>query len=477
MRRIATLSVVAFLMTAAPAWAVTNTLTYHVGIDTTEDPAPNKPAPLSFGWMHHLGTSPDGQQPDAVSHFKVFFAKQIGSNAQYFPSCSHSEIDGQANIPASCQPAVVGGGTVTAFAGTPGFPLSNSVREDMDATLLNGSPAGQQWLLYLRSADSAPVVIRRALAGTVVAASDPYGFAVDFAIPSDLQSQLGLTISLTDMNLGISSAPHAVQVDGSYYRASFLTLSSCETAVPSQENVELAANGYPIGTLTDAESDGCDGAFGYPTYPPPSYPTYPYYPTYPNYPLLPGQDGNPGGTGGGGGGGGGGDTGGGGSGGGGGTGGGGDTGGGSTDTTTPTGTTSSTSGGTTSGSGGNPPPPTPPRITGASVLKPVTVGGNGSFTLPGITVACPAGAGGNCTVSGDAIGGGGAAKVAVLAKVAFKLQAGKSSAVKMKLTKAGKRLLARKKLLKLTVRLRVREANGVQTKRTLKARIKARRRP
>jgi hypothetical protein len=254
-----------------------------------------------------------------------------------------------------------------------------------------------------------------------------------------------------------------VQYNGNYYSASFLTAKACSGSILGQDTVWFAGNStgypgypgggyyYPASQLMAEDSAPCLVGPGFANYPP-------YYPPSDNdYPRLPGQDGS--GTGGGGGGGGG-DNGGG--------GGGGDTGGGQPGPPGPP-----PGGG---GPGGGPPPTTPPPPGirgGGGKPKTVTVAADGSFTLPGVTVSCPAGAG-TCTVDGDAIGGAGASKVAVLAKVRFKLAPGKSSKVRLRLTKKGKQLLKRKKVLKLTVRLRVREANGAQTKRNIKTRIKAR---
>jgi hypothetical protein len=462
MRRIALLSVAAFLLTTGVASAANNTLSFDIAMQMSEAPAANRPAPLAYEWTQTIGTNPNGNQPDTASQFTFYFDKNIASNGQYFPGCSESQVDGQPEIPDACKPAVVGNGIATVYAGSPGSPLSNSVREDLTVTLLNGSPAGEEWLLYLRSTDAAPVVIRRVIPGTVIplseAYTDKYSFAVQFDMPPDLQNQLGLSITMTNLVVNVPSDLHAVNVGGTYYSASFLTIKECSGSILGQDTVFFNGGGgyptyyYPGMGLIDEASAPCLVGPGFPNYPP-------YPPSgSPTYPRLPGQDGTPvagGGGDGGGGGGGAGDGGGGGGGG----------GGAENPVAPPTG----------GAAGQNPPPtnPPPPRIAGSSRTKTVTIGPGGTFTLPGVTVACPAG-GGPCAVDGDAIGGAGASKVAVLAKVKFKLAAGKSSKVKLRLTKQGKRLLARKKLLKLTVRLRVRGANGVQTKRNIKTRVKAR---
>jgi hypothetical protein len=97
---------------------------------------------------------------------------------------------------------------------------------------------------------------------------------------------------------------------------------------------------------------------------------------------------------------------------------------------------------------------------------------DGSFMLPGVTVVCPAG-GGDCTVDVIGTAASGASAARALAKAHFNLKAGRSSAVKLKLTKRGKKLLKRKRSLKLAVRLSVRKANGARATRTFKTTIRA----
>ena len=463
MRRIAALAVLALLLMTGTASAVSNTLSFDIAMQMSETPSTNKPAPLAYQWTQRIRTDPPGNQPDTASQFTFYFDKNIASNGQYFPGCSSSEVDGQPEIPDACKPAIVGNGVATALAGSPGSPAANSVREQMTVTLLNGSPAGEQWILYLRSDPGAPVFVRRTISGTVIplseAYTDKYSFAVQFDVPAELQNQLGLSITMSDLVVNVPSEMHAVKVGGSYYSASFLTIKSCIDSIFGQDTVSFngGPSGYPTyppyyypgPTLMDEASAPCLVGPGFPNYPP-------YYPPEaPDYPRLPGQDGSGGGGDNGGGGG---DNG----------GGGGNNGGGQPGPEGPP-----PPGG---GTGGGPPPTTPPPPGirgGGGKPKTVTVSRDGSFTLPGVTVVCPAGSG-FCVVDGDAIGGAGASKVAVLAKVKFRLAAGKSSKVRLRLTKKGKQLLKRKKLLKLTVRLRVREANGAQTKRNIKTRVKAR---
>ena len=99
------------------------------------------------------------------------------------------------------------------------------------------------------------------------------------------------------------------------------------------------------------------------------------------------------------------------------------------------------------------------------------MGADGSFTLRGVSVACPA-TDGTCTVDVTATQSSGASAKRVLALAHFKLKAGHTSAVKLKLNKRGRKLLARKHSLKLTVRLKVREANGVRASHTFKVKIR-----
>src|SRR3954447_5404778 len=439
MRRIAILSSAIFLLSSGTALAVTDTAGLRVAIQTTKLPTPNAPAPLAYLWDQSVGTTPFGLQPDATSSSTIWFAKEIQSNAQHFPSCTQTQLDAAPAIPAVCRPAIVGGGLAAAFAGAPGAPLSASVYEPMTATLLNGSPAGVQWLLYLQSLPRAPVLLNRVLVGTVRPAADPFGFAVRFEIPPDLQSQLGLAIALEHVGVNVPSALHEIVVGGIVKQLSFLEMSACNVSIPALEQIAFAPSGTIVSAGASARCQIGPGFGDYPFVNPPySYPQYPGYPP----PSSGGEGGNAGG--------------------------------GFPPPSPPP------PAGLPAGGGGNPVAggdfgPTPPRLTGPTATKPATLSAGGSFTLPGVTVACPANGGGTCTVNGTSVSAGRTSKVhkaVVLAKVKFSLKAGRSSAVRMKLTKQGKRLFKRTKKALLVTRLCVREANGLQARRTFKTLVK-----
>jgi len=256
MRRIAFLAVAAVVLLATGvALAVTNSVSYSVNISLTSTPSAAAPANLAYRWTQHIDTSPTGNQPNTTAAIKIFFAKGITLNAASFPHCDQNQIDGQATFPPACQSAVVGSGTGTAYAGSPGSPLANSVREDLTARVVNGSAFGDKVLLVISSVPGAPVAIsNRVIPGTVVAASDPYGFAVRFDTPADLQNQLGLSITLADSQVTIDSAPVG--------NLSYLEITSCPGVLPIKVVTDFASStypstSYPIATVTSEGTTPC----------------------------------------------------------------------------------------------------------------------------------------------------------------------------------------------------------------------------
>jgi uncharacterized membrane protein YgcG len=448
MRRLVLLTLAAVLLATGVAAAVTNTVDYSVKIAMTTTPSAAAHANLAYGWTYHLDTSAPGNQPNTALSFKVFFAKGIVRNPQAFSSCSQAQIDGHGTFPPQCESAVIGSGEATAYAGSPGQPLSNSVREDLNVRLVNGS--GGNLLAVLSSVPGAPVAFsNRVVPGTVVVSGDPYAFAVRFDIPPDLQQQLGLQITFTDWTSTIAVKPAG--------QTSYLEISECPDTLPVKVIVEFGIPGSP-------------GYPGYPGYPPgTSYPlatvtsegTTPCANTL--YPGYPGYPGGSSGSGGGGGTPGGGDS-------------GGESGGGSTDGTgsgTPGGDTGAPGGTGTPGGGPPPPPPPPgrPRISSAGGSLLLTVDGSGGFVLPGVSVSCPSTSATACDVTATGTQAGGASKVLTLAKAHFRIRPGKRSGVKMRLNKAGTRLLARKHKLRLKVKLLV-KSGALTSRRTLTVRLK-----
>jgi hypothetical protein len=195
-------------------------------------PTKKKPVNASYQGILHIDTDPQGQQPEGAPTTSVYFAKGIKNNAKYFPFCNKTEIDGKPSFPAKCKKAVVGSGTASALAGSPGNPSSQSVKEDLTVKAVNG-PKGKTIYLVLNSAPSAPVAIQnRVVPGTVVKSSGQFAFLVRFQIPPDLQEQLGLTVSLTDFNVKIPSKARKVKVGRKFQKLSYLQLTSCKRTMP-----------------------------------------------------------------------------------------------------------------------------------------------------------------------------------------------------------------------------------------------------
>jgi hypothetical protein len=229
-RRLVVLTVLALMAFTAVAYAVESTVTYTAKMTHKGTPTSKKPANASYHGILHIDTDPSGQQPEGAPITSVYFSKGIKNNAKYFPFCNKTEIDGQPSFPSKCSKAKVGTGTASALAGSPGSPSSNSVKEDLNVTAVNG-PKGKFIYLVLNSAPTAPVAIQnRVVPGTVVKSSGPFAFLVRFEIPADLQEQLGLTVSLTDFNVKISGTARKVKVGRVFKKISYLQLTSCKSA-------------------------------------------------------------------------------------------------------------------------------------------------------------------------------------------------------------------------------------------------------
>jgi hypothetical protein len=235
------------------AFAATNTVTYTVAAALSAAPSPSSPANLGYHWTQHLDTTPAGQQPDLSPSHTIFFASALKSNGRYFPSCSQAMVDGMSAMPADCQKAIVGTGTATVYAGSPGAPRANSVKEDLTVRLING-PAGTSVLMVVSSAPGAPVgLTNRVVPGTVVAASEPYGFGIRFEIPGDLQMQLGLTLTFTDFDVTISGTPRKITSGSMRRSASYLQATYCAGQLPVQDTVAFKA---ASGAQTTVTADG-----------------------------------------------------------------------------------------------------------------------------------------------------------------------------------------------------------------------------
>jgi hypothetical protein len=254
-RRIVLLAVaVGALAAVATAWAVTNTVSYKVTLKkATGTPSAKKPVPVGYNAVLHIDTDPAGNQPDTAPVTSIYFPKQIKQNSKYLPGCSVAEIDGQQTMPAKCNKGKVGTGTASALAGTPGAPASNSVKEDLNVTFINGK-SGKQVLLVLNSAPTAPVAIQnRVVPGDLSGGTGNFGYRVDFKIPEDLQNQLGLSISLTDFKVAITNKKLAGKKNGKAVKLGYLELTKCGTLpIRAIAHFKDSAAG---GSTTDATSD------------------------------------------------------------------------------------------------------------------------------------------------------------------------------------------------------------------------------
>ena len=214
------------------AYAVTDTLTYSGKVTYKGKPTTAKPANTAYTGLLHIDTNPPGSQPDTAPTTSVYFAKSIKNNAAYFPTCKMADIDGQPAFPSKCNKAIVGTGTATALAGSPGSPSAQSVKEDLTVKAVNG-PKGKVLYLVLTSSAGAPVAINnRVVPGTVVKQSGTFGFLVRFDIPADLQQQLGLQISLTDFLVKVSGTPKTVTIKKKKVKVAYLQLTSCKGSLP-----------------------------------------------------------------------------------------------------------------------------------------------------------------------------------------------------------------------------------------------------
>lgn len=255
MRRIALLVVAAgALAAAATAWAVTNTLNYSVTIKKVAGkPTAKKPVRIAYNAVLHIDTDPSGSQPDTAPVTSVYFPKQVKQNAKLIPGCTVSDIDGQQTMPSKCNKGKVGTGTASALAGSPGSPASNSVKENLNVTFINGK-GGKQVLLVLNSASDAPVAItNRVVPGDLSSAAAPFGYKVDFKIPEDLQNQLGLSIALTDFKVNITNKAFVVKKGGKKVKVGYLELTGCgELPIRAIGHFKDSANN---GANTDVTND------------------------------------------------------------------------------------------------------------------------------------------------------------------------------------------------------------------------------
>ena len=68
-----------------------------------------------------------------------------------------------------------------------------------------------------------------------ISAQPPYAFGVRFAMPQDLQNQLGLAIVLSDLDVTISGTPRPITVGATTKDMSYLQLPSCDGSLSARQ--------------------------------------------------------------------------------------------------------------------------------------------------------------------------------------------------------------------------------------------------
>src|SRR3954447_2242329 len=95
---------------AAPAHAVTNTLSESISVQTNQG---SLPGDAVVSWTHHVDTSPAGQMPNTSSSFGLSLPTDVGAGVDP-GACDPATIDGRAG-PAAC--TQVGSGEMLIFIG------------------------------------------------------------------------------------------------------------------------------------------------------------------------------------------------------------------------------------------------------------------------------------------------------------------------------------------------------------------------
>jgi hypothetical protein len=211
---------------AAVAYAANNTVTYTSKLSPAH-PKVKSGKPVNVGYEGILDVkTTDNTQPDTGPKTVIYFPKVLVNNAKKFPSCKASDIDGKASLPAKCKKAIVGSGTATSQAGTPGTPPA--LTEQLTVTAVNGA-SGKQLFLVLNATTPVPIV-NRVIVGTLGKGSGQFGYTVTFVVPTNLQNVGGLQVALSHFDVKISPKK-TVKVKGK--KTSYLQLSSC----PSSKSV------------------------------------------------------------------------------------------------------------------------------------------------------------------------------------------------------------------------------------------------
>lgn len=248
MRRLFVLLIVGALacaVAATTAFALTNnTVKYQVKLKKKGKPSKAKPAPLSYEGILDAGTA-DGNQPNVAPTTKLYFPKQFVQNFKAFPGCNPKAIDGQATVPASCKKAVVGKGSATASGGSPGAPINPATSESLTVTAYNGLKGKQ--LLLVVNGQSPLAITNRVIVGTIGKGGGPFGYTITFAVPADLQFQLGLQVALTHFDVTVSPKTATAKVHGKKKKVPYLGLTACPKnhTLPLKATVNFDGDGAP----------------------------------------------------------------------------------------------------------------------------------------------------------------------------------------------------------------------------------------
>jgi hypothetical protein len=128
---------VAVLGITAVAYAVTNTYSSTSKVTPSKSGTSAKPAPVSAALTFHVGEV-SNQRPSALKTYSIGLGPGVVPNTAVAPGCSFNQAAGPI-LPAACKgKSVVGGGSVSAYAG---LPADASVKLPcfLTVTLINGS--------------------------------------------------------------------------------------------------------------------------------------------------------------------------------------------------------------------------------------------------------------------------------------------------------------------------------------------------
>ena len=114
-------TVVAVLGITAVAYAVTNTYSATSSITPSKSGTAAKPTPVSASLTFHVGEV-SNQRPSALKTYSIGLGPGVVPNTNAAPGCSFNAAAGPI-LPSACKgKAIVGGGSVSALAGTPSDP-------------------------------------------------------------------------------------------------------------------------------------------------------------------------------------------------------------------------------------------------------------------------------------------------------------------------------------------------------------------